>query len=164
MYKIGDFAVYRLLNVCKIIGIETPDFEPNKEKRFYKLAPAVQDKSDTVIYVPVEGADNLRPLFTLSQIETAFKEIAKIKPTPPPSKKPAQQTAYYQDILATCNPTKYLALLKEIHVKEKSNTKRLSEIDNRFRTKTERLLCEEFSIVLQKTPEEIQQKLDAAIQ
>ncbi len=163
MFKMGDFVVYRQLQVCKIDGIETPSFEGDKSKQYYKLFPAFLDKSDTVIYVPVASLDSLRPLFTSEEVESAFAAIDKIKPTVSIAKKPAQQAAYYQEILSSHSLLRYFSLLKEIALKEKSSTKKLSEIDNRFRTKTERLLCDELALVLNKTPEEIKEKLTAIL-
>lgn len=162
MYKIGDHVVYRLLNVCKVEGIETPSFEKDGEKRYYKLCPAFENKSNTVIYVPVNEKDALRALSGKSEAEEALKGLSKEKPVVCLAKKPPQLTSYYQEILASCDLKKYLALIKEVILKEKENAKKLSEIDAKYRDKTLRLVCEEFAVALNESLETVKARINAA--
>ncbi len=159
MYQIGDFAVYRLLTLCRVDGTETPSFESDPTKQYYKLCPVFDNKSSTVIFVPTESSDGLRPLFALEDVKNALKELSSVKPTVYPAKKPPQLSAYYQELLSSCDVRKYLYLLKEVAVKEKSSAKRLSEIDSKFRTKTERLLCEELALLFKETPEDAKTRI-----
>ncbi len=158
MYKINDYVVYRQLQVCKIESLETPSFEPNKEKLYYKLTPVFDNKSNTTIYVPIDSKDSLRPLTEKEHIDAALKEFPTVKPTVFTAKKPPQLTAHYQEILSSCDIKKYLSLVKEVTIKEKE-MKKLNEIDARYRAKTQKLLCEEFAVVLCQTPEKIQEIL-----
>lgn len=159
MYKIEDYVVYRQLNVCRVEGIETPSFETDRDKKYYKLYPVFENKSNTTIYVPVDSQDGLRPVSGREEVENALKALPALKPTLFTAKKPPQLTAYYQDLLASCDLNKYLYLLKEVALKEKTNAKKLSEIDTRFRNKTERLLCEEFAVVLKETPDDVKARI-----
>ncbi len=158
MYKIGDFVVYRLLNVCKVQAIEAPSFEADKQKQYYKLSPAFENGADTTIYTPID-TDGLRPVVSAKELKDALAELPKRHPTVCSLRKPPQLTAYYQEQLSHGDAMKNLLLLKEIAIKEKNGGKRLSEIDARFRRKTEKLLCDEFAIALQTKPAEIEKKL-----
>ncbi len=154
MYNINDYVIYSLLQVCRIENLETPSFESDSSKLYYKLVPAFDDKSNTTIYVPVHSVDRLRPLFPKEQVQTALHAYPTLSPTPFTAKKPPQLTAHYQELLLSQDVLQYLTLLKEVRLKEQ-NSKKLNEIDVRYRAKTEKLLSEEFALVLGSTPEEI---------
>ncbi len=159
MYQVGDYVVYRILSVCKIQGMETPSFESDKEKKYYKLSPVFDNSCGTTIYVPLTACDSLRPLFKAEDITIALRELPALKATACTLKKPPQVIAYYQEILSSCDLKRYLSLLKEVRTKEKSSTKKLSEIDQRFYQKTERLLSEEFAVVFNEMPETMKTKI-----
>ncbi len=159
MYKIGDYVVYRILTVCKIVEIETPSFELDKEKEYYKLSPVFDNVSATTIYVPADNVDGLRSVSSKQQIEEALSALPSLRPTVCSAKKPPQLTAYYQDRLSLNDLSATLSLLKEISIKEKTSNKKLSEIDLRFRKKIDKLLCEEFAVVFNETPERIKEKI-----
>lgn len=158
MYKIGDRVVYRQLSVCVVQGIEIPAFESDHGKEYYKLYPVFNNQNNTTIYVPVDSKDSLRSISSREEAENALTEAAKQKNTTFTAKKPPQLTAYYQDLLSSGELKKYLFLLKEIAAKEKT-TKKLSEIDARFRNKTERLVCEEFAVIFDETLSSVKEKL-----
>ncbi len=158
MYNVGDFVVYRQLTVCKIQAIQTPSFERDTKKQYYQLL-SIFDSSGTTVYVPIKAVDSLRPVLSAEEAEKALQTLPSLKPTICALKKPPQLTAYYQSILATCDINKYLCLIKEVALKSKDG-KKLSEIDMRYRNKVEQLLCEEFSISLQTTPEEIKKRIN----
>ena len=162
MFQIGEKVVYRLLTVCIVEGVETPSFEVNKDRKFYKLSPVFDNKNATTVYVPTNSNEALRALWTEVEVSKALNEVAKLKPTVCTAKKIPQLTAHYQELLRSCEPINYLLVLKETSVKEKS-MKKLSEIDARFRAKTEKHVCEEFSLVLGKTFEEIRHMLNESI-
>lgn len=145
--------------MCKIEGIETPSFETDRTKQYYKMSPAFDNKNDTTIYVPVDTDDGLHPVSAAKDVRLALSELPKIKPSVFAAKKPAQLSAYYQELLSAHDLKNYLSLIKEVALKEKTSAKRLSEIDVRFRNRAERLICEEFAIVLKETPEAVKTKL-----
>lgn len=155
MYKIGDYVVYRQLSVCVVETVETPPFERDKTKLYYRLSPVFDNVNDTVIYVPQHSQECMRAVARADEMNAALRALPHIKVTVFAAKKTPQLTAHYQDVLASCDILQYLTLLKEVSLKEKTGAKKLSEIDIRFRNKTERLVCEEFAVVLGQTPNEI---------
>ncbi len=163
MYKIGDHVVYGKLTVCKIEEIATPSFESNKEKKYYKLSPVFDNHSNTTIFVPCGAEENLRPVIDASTAQSALKELPKVKPTVFAAKKTQFIIAHYQELLDSNDVRKHLYLVKEIALKEKTQAKKLNESDGRFRAKTEKLLCEEFALALNETPESIKQKIYEAL-
>lgn len=138
-----------------IEAIETPSFERDKTKLYYRLRPVFDNVNDTVIYVPQQAQDGMRAVVGEKEIKAAMRALPTVKPVVFATKKPPQLTAHYQEILASADVLKYLSLLKEVALKEKSGAKKLSEIDIRFRNKTERLVCEEFAVALGQTPSEV---------
>ena len=164
MYIIGDYVVYRGQNVCKIEEICRPTFETDKTKEYYKLSPAFDNPNDTTIYVPVDTTDGLRHLIQREDAELALNESAGNKAAPFQAKKPQLLAMHYNELLAKGDPKSCLTLLKEISAKEKSTPKKVNEIDLRFKKKTEKLLTEEFSLVLNISLEKAKNKIIAAIQ
>ncbi len=162
MFKIGDFVVYRQLTVCKIEGIDTPSFENDKTKKYYILSSAHDSGNGTTVYIPVASEDVLRPIATKEEAQAELDKLPSLNPTVCTLKKPPQLTAYYQEILSSGELLRNLSLLKEITKKEKT-VKRLSEIDVRFRAKTEKLLCEELALSLSATPQAIKEILQKSI-
>lgn len=162
MYKVEDYVVYRQLQVCKIESMETPSFESDKTKLYYKMSPVFDNKCNTVVYVPVTSEDGLRPLSDKEQVQAALQNLPTQNVMVFTAKKPPQLVAHYQEILSSCDIEAYLPLLKEVTIKEKSS-KKLNEIDTRYRAKTERLLCEECAVVLGTTPEEIQKQIHSLL-
>ena len=163
MYKIGDYVVYRQLSVCMVESIGTPSFEKDKTKLYYRLRPVFDNVNDTVIYVPQQAQESMRAVVSADEIKAAMRALPALKTVVFATKKPPQLTAHYQELLASADVLKYLALLKEVALKEKSGAKKLSEIDIRFRNKTERLVCEEFAVVLGQTPNEVKAAIYKAI-
>ena len=162
MYKIGDFVVYRQVNVCKIEGVCYPTFEANAKRKYYKLS-SVFTNNGTTVFVPIDSKDGLRAVSDKNFLEQALLELSSVKPAVFVAKKPPQLTAYYQEILSSNDLRKYLYLIKEVTIKERSNPKKLSEIDNRFKHKAEQLVCEEFAVVFNVPPEQIKERLYASM-
>lgn len=148
MYNIGEYVVYRRLNVCKIERIERNVFETNG-KEYYKLVPlAKQDTGATVIYLPVEFEQGLRHILRKEQIKDYLAHMAEIKPYFVNQKKPTQLVACYEEIIESGDVGKYLALFKGVLEKERTGKKKVSEIELRYKAKVENLIVTEFAFVL----------------
>lgn len=77
---------------------------------------------------------------------------------------PAELAAHYQEVLVPDDPESLLLLIKEIYFKEKGLTahrKKLGQVDSRYLKVAERLVCEEFAVALQTSPESIKKRLYA---
>ena len=160
MYQIGEYVVYRQLYVCKIENVETPTFERNAKKLYYKISPVFDNKNNTTVYVPTDAAECLRKVASKEDVESALKTLPTLKVVVATFKKPQQLAAYYQEALLTGDIKRYLSIIKEIVLKERTNPKKLSEIDSRFKNRAERIIYEELAVVLRRTPETVKKDIE----
>ena len=75
--------------------------------------------------------------------------------------------AHYRDMLASHKVEDCLLLIKEIHVRQieiARQKKRLGQVDTQYLKLAEKLICEEFAVALDTTPDLIRERLYADIQ
>lgn len=74
-------------------------------------------------------------------------------------------TAHYRDLLASRKVEDCLLLIKEIYAKQREmarQKKRPGQVDAQYLKLAEKLICEEFAVVLNTTPDLIRERLYAA--
>ena len=105
---------------------------------------------------------SMRPLINSDEAADYLERLPQMKPQSLASRNPLELVSHYQEALTSCNPENILLLIKEIYLKEKELTahhKKLGQVDSRYLKVAERLVCEEFAMVLQTTPESIKKRL-----
>ena len=151
--------------MCRIENIGLSPLRKHGERRYYKLR-ALFSTSGERIYIPVDTAESLRPLINGDEAASYLEQLPKLKSRPLNSRKYADLTSHYREMLASGDPKSLLLLIKEIHLKEKefvAHKKTLSRIDASYLKIAERLVCEEFAVVLQTDPEAIKERLQSGI-
>lgn len=166
MFPVGMSVLYGRTGVCRVEGIGTP---PAQKKGgsccCYKLR-ALFSSSGELIYIPVDTAVSIRPLIGKSEASRHLERLAQMRSPSFPSQKPSELAAHYQELLATSRLEDCLLLLKEVFLKEQDlarHKKKLGQVDTRYQKVAERLVCEEFAVALQTTPEAIKRQLYSAM-
>lgn len=165
MYAVGTSILYGRMGVCRIESIGAPPFQTEKERSYYTLR-AVFSSSNERIYIPVDAAESMRPLVDGQDASGYLDLLPQLEPEICRSRKPADLTAHYQDMLASCGLRDCLLLLKEICRKQAelaSHGKKLGQIDTRYQKIAERLACEELAAALNTKPEQMKAQLYAAM-
>ena len=75
-----------------------------------------------------------------------------------------ERTAHCQSMLASHKVEDRLLLIKELHAKQRERLRQkklLGQMDTQYLKLAERLICEEFAVVLDTTPELIRERLYA---
>ena len=157
MYAVGTSILYGRTGVCRVEGIGTPHFQKDDGRTYYTLR-SVFSTSGELIYVPVDTVASMRPLINCKEAADYLGLLSQLKPKSFTSRKPAELSAHYQEMLASCQPRDCLLLIKEIYWKQKS-LKKLGQVDTRYLKIAERLVCEELAAVLDTTPETIRKRL-----
>lgn len=166
MYAVGTSILYGRTGVCRVESIGASPFSKKDENRYYTLR-SVFSTSGELIYIPVDATVSMRLLIGGSEASDYLERIPKLMPTAFSSRKPAELAAHYQKVLASCEPESCLLLIKEIYLKEKELTaqrKKLGQVDSRYLKIAERLVCEEFAVVLNTGPESIKRRVYAAME
>lgn len=163
MYEIGTLVLYDKRGVYRIESLGASPIRGNTGK-YYKLS-AVFSSSNETIYTPVGMTSAMRPLISASEAVRDLELFSRMDPPVFRSVKTVEQTAHYQSMLATHKVEDCLLLIKEIHTRQREMTrqkKRLGQADTQYLKLAEKLICEEFAVVLGTTPDLIQERLYAA--
>lgn len=166
MYAVGTPVLYSRMGVCQVESIGSPPFQKDNERCYYKLR-SLFSSSGELIYIPTDGEAALRPLIDHSQAAGYLQMLPQLKPKLFRSKRPMEIAAHYQEILASCEPENCLLLLKEIYLKERellTRSKKLGQVDSKYLKVVERMVCEEFAVALDTTPDSIKSRLYEAMQ
>lgn len=161
MYTVGTSVLYGRTGVCRIEGIGTPPFQKSDGQSYYTLR-SVFSTSGELIYIPVDTAVAMRPLIDGVQAAAYLELLPQLKPQAFSSRKPAELSAHYQEMLASCDLTDCLLLIKEIYLKQRE-LKKLGQVDARYLKIAERLVCEEFAVALDADPDSIKRRLYAVL-
>jgi len=141
MFKVGEYLVYRKA-VCQVKNIKEKD-----GNNYYQLVPI--DDDSLKIEVPVEDKDNvLRSLISREELESLINKMPSIELIDCNDKMIELE---YRNLLSTGNREDIIKVIKTAYLRNKSrveNKKKISEKDNNYLEKAEKLLYNEFSIVL----------------
>ena len=165
MYKIGTLVLYDKRGVYKIESVGPPPVQ-GTSGNYYKLR-AVFSNSNEIIYTPVDMVTSMRPLVSSSEAANYLELFARLKPHAFHSGKTMDSAAHYRDMLASQKVEDCLLLIKEILVKQREaarQKKRLGQVDTQYVKLAEKLICEEFAVALDTTPDLIRERLYADIQ
>lgn len=163
MYELGTLVLYDKGGVYKIEGVGTPPVR-GTVGNYYKLC-AVFSNSNEIIYTPVDGSFIMRPLISPGEAANYLALFARLEPQIVPSPRAADLAAHYRDLLNSHSVEDRLLLIREIQVRQRElarQKKRPSQLDSKYLKLAEKLICEEFAVVLDTTPDLIRERLYAA--
>ena len=132
---------------------------------YYKLR-AMFSNTNEIIYTPVDMVTFMRPLISSSEATNYLELFARLKPHAFHSGKAMDSAAHYRDMLASQKVEDCLLLIKEILVKQREaarQKKRPGQVDTQYLKLAEKLICEEFAVALDTTPDLIRERLYADI-
>ena len=162
MYEIGALVLYDKRGVYRVESVGAPPVQGSAGD-YYKLC-AVFSSSNEIIYTPVDGDSSMRPLISGGEAVNYLELFAQMEPHVFRSDKPMDLTAHYQSMLASHKVEDCLLLIKEIHSRQRElvrQKKRPGQVDTQYLKLAEKLICEEFAVVLNTTPELIRERLYA---
>ena len=147
MFAKNDYIIYGTTGVCKITGIEKRKFN-NIEKEYYILKPAYD--SNSTIYAPIDNdMINIRKIMTVKEVYDLIRTM--------PDNGPIWiddinlRKGKYNEILKKGNKVELVKLIRTLYLekeKKKTEGKKLYVGDEKIMAEAERLLHEEFAVVL----------------
>lgn len=156
MWKINDIITYRTTGLCKIEDITTETID-GVDADYYLLKPIFDEKS--VIKIPCSSqvlCEKMRPLLTADEVEALIEEIKSLRLEWLENDK--RRAEYFNGVIESGNRRDIAALITTVYAKREelvSRGKKLRASDETLMTRAEKLIVNEFSHVLGKTPEEI---------
>ena len=157
MFEIGDKVVFGTDGVCVVDAVGSIDMEGvSKDKIYYTLTP-LGKIGNNHIFAPVESKRVvMRKILTPDDAKALLSRIKEIEPLEVPDVRKREDT--YKAVLQSCDCTKLIQLLKEIHGRKLARNaagKKLPSVDERYYTMAENALCSELSFPLGKGKDEV---------
>lgn len=148
MFKIGEYLVYKK-DVCKV-----KDVKEKEGKEYYQLTPI--DDDSLKIEVPTDN-ENLRNVISKSDMENLINKIPTIDTIDCSDRMIELE---YRNLISTGSKEDLIKVIKTAYLRNKerlANKKKLSEKDVNYQEKAEKLLYNEFSVVLNKTFDQVKE-------
>lgn len=148
MFKVNDFLIYKK-DVCKVKEIFT--YEP-KNITYYALVP-IDDLSLT-ISVPID-TKLIRPIISKKEVEQIIESIPSINPIDNINDKMIEQE--YKSLFNSGTMEDLIRIIKTAYTRNDNrlkDNKKISERDDNYFKKAEKLLYNEFAVALNKSYEE----------
>ncbi len=149
MYKPGDRIIYGSTGVCRVEEITTPDFEKDKSKQYYALAPVYQDG---IIYTPVDTKVFMRPVITKEEAHALIDQIPTMQTEAYHNSVPRELEEHYKVYLQSHDCGDLLELGRSIYIKKQellSQHRKFGAVDERFMKRAEDLLYGELAVALE---------------
>lgn len=156
MFHIDDTILYGTLGICKIAEIAQKDFGGEKMD-YYVLKPVYGGTS--TVYVPMHNEalkEKMREVLTLEEIQAIIKEIPNEKPVWIESENERREK--YREIIASGDRMELAKIIKALYLhqqKQQEKGRKLHVADERFFKDAEKMLYDEFALVLQIEPNQV---------
>lgn len=135
------------------------------KKRYYTLRSPFTTSNERT-YIPTNGENALRAVITPEEALACLRKLGELEVKPCRTKKWQQLSQHYEELFSSPNLDEHLRLFKEVSLKKQAGREkglRISETDEQYRRKIERLLSEEFAVVLQESPSASKERLYSAL-
>ena len=156
MYQVGDYVVYGMEGVCRVIEIGHPRLSGiPKDRLYYTLAPYAHAGA---VYIPVDTELFLRDPLSREEIEGYLSELPSLPLCDDLPSDVRLVAAYYLEILNSHDFRRILRMCKTIYCKQRAlsgTRKSLSVADMRYWKQGEELLASEIGYVLGQEPQQI---------
>lgn len=156
MFRVNDLVLYGSDGICRITEITKRLFR-EKTVEYYVLKP-VYNKNAT-LFVPTENEQltaKMRPALTKEEIRTIIQDMPESEIVWIEDE--AERKLRYREILSSGNSHELVKLIKTLYIRQqqqKAIGKKLHMADERFFREAEKLLYNEFAVVLDIPQEEV---------
>ncbi len=156
MYQVNDMVSYGVQGVCKIIEIARKTFGKSTNE-YYVLKPL--NHREATIYVPVSNealVKKMRPVLSPEEIHQLIQTMPEAELLWIPSETVRKEK--YKEIIAKGEPVALMQMIKALHAhqqEQEAKGKKLHMADLHFFEEAERLLYNEFAVVLELEPEQV---------
>ena len=159
MFKVDDYIMYGMTGVCKVIDITNEKVVNGEKRDYYVLSPIHHD--NTIIKIPLDNNKiPMRKIISKGDVTSLINDM------------PNMDTLWIDDEKKRNNQFKMMLksgkcedLIKLIFNKRyaKSTSKKLNKADKEIIKEAERLLNEEFAVILNISPNEVNSYISSQI-
>lgn len=157
MLKVGEKVLYGAAGACTITEICTKKFGDAGEREYYVLVP-IHD-SRTTLYVPVDNEAlkaKMKKLLSAEEIEALIDSMPQEEFVWIADEKARQEK--FKETLKSGDRRELMGMAKVLYAHRKkvmSMGRKLHTTDERMFREAEKLLCDEFAVVLGMKPAEV---------
>ena len=156
MVKVNDTVLYGAMGVCRVDSIEKMKF--GREKKEYYILTAVNNP-DSTFYVPVDSTELVAKMKRILSVDEIFEVIAEVvKEADIWIDDDNERRIKFGEIVGKGDRKELMLLVRSLYnhkLTQESIGKKFHAADERCLKDAERLLHDEFSYVLNLTPEQI---------
>lgn len=155
MYQIGEWVIYGIHGVCRIIGTEK-QLVNRKRTQYLVLEPLTQ--SEARFYLPSENPvamAKLKPVLTKSQLEELFASDAVREDIWIPEENIRKQR--YRELIGSGDRVSLVNMITSLYSYKEAQAvagRKFHQADENFLRDAERLLVSEISLVLEISSDE----------
>ncbi|WP_415337659.1 CarD family transcriptional regulator [Clostridium perfringens] len=166
MFKINDYIMYGTVGVCQVIDITKETLMNNIEKEYYVLSPVYSKyPKKTVIKIPVDNKKiSMRTLLSKDDVNSIINSIPKTETLWIDNDR--QRNDEFKTMLRSGNCDDLIVLIRSIYLdkkKRKLDGKKACKGDDEIMQTAEKLINEEFAVILDIRPEEVKSYIKSHI-
>lgn len=163
MFEINDYIIYGMTGVCQIQDIKTKTFGDSQERLYYVLKPVYANNS--TIYAPVDSDKvKFRNLMSADEIYDLVQILPDEKSIS--IKDDRQRNDKYTTTLKNGDSKEIVKLLKTLYLQRdtlNANGKKLQMFGEKIMKESEKMLYEEFALVINIKPAQLESFITGAI-
>jgi CarD family transcriptional regulator len=163
MFEVDDYIMYGMTGVCKILDITSEKFINSDKREYYVLSPIYSD--NTIIKIPVDNNKvPMRKVISKGDVTSLINNIPNMETLWIEDEK--KRNEKFKIMLKSGQCEKLIKLIRSIDSNKeyvKSIGKKSYQADNHIMKEAERLLNEEFAIILNISPDEITSYISSKI-
>lgn len=154
MFNVDDYIMYGKTGVCKVVDITNEKFINGEKRKYYILSPIYNN--DTIIKIPLDNDKvPMRKVISKGDMTALINDIPNMEILWIDDEK--KRIAQFETMLKSGQCEELIKLIKSIKFSKKyarSIGKKLEQPDRDIMKEAERLLTEEFAIILNVYPNE----------
>lgn len=164
MYQLGDRVVYGIHGVCDILDYELRTID-RKKVEYFVLSPI--DQPEARFYVPTQNKvalSKLRYLVDGDTIESVLYRVRQEEPSWIVDENFRKQK--YRELISRADVADLVSMVRNLHVhrqKQIQQGRKFHLCDENFLRDAEKLLCAEFSLVLNIPVSEVKELVHRSI-
>lgn len=154
MFQVNEYVVYGSTGVCQVVDISRESFCGQADREYYVLNPVFGNPME--IFIPTDSKVVMRGILSKGEITGLIQSMPEIGSewiADDNSRK-----AMFNEILQSGDQKRIIHLIKMIYNRKtalESNGKHLANSDSETFKAAEKLLCNEFALVLGIQPDQV---------
>jgi len=157
MFSVNEYVIYGTVGICKIVDFKKERFGSSGERNYYILEP--MDLKNSSIYVPADSKDTTRKMQPVLTVEEVYELIDSVSNEEIPwISNDTLRREKYNQIIKSGDRREILKLIKTLRRQKQKRLetgRKFYAADQHILNTAERLIHNEFALVLQIRPEEV---------